>query len=630
MEDEPLESKVNKARVARAREVDFTQLWNQGSKVFLPFPGLEGSCRIKRPPLEFEFCSTGEYIGFRNAVEPLFKNSRGGVFILTGTKGGGKSSILRAFAWELIKLYDMSNKRPRPGCPITRIVCIWYLNVDHPVAEQIRDVLLFTFCNEKGAEEAIASIETPEDAKAFLERRRRLGERIVLLTDGEERHDPRTGSDAEKRRAARKWTDELWGQARVVVKALSPNSEVLKQSRFQGSPTVYNISKMFTKAERDAYLSGTVLGKFLENYPEHWGADEEYDGFREIYDLCVQPQQHPELAADPSATTDPFAADSSAAVPPDPNQLIEEYCHKLDWKMLVRRYKQDPEFQDLKNSIRRNMANLDPLLPLAVLFPAFTALDVYRSYRNKVLTAYARQRLADVRRMNWAELGWLIENFISEVICKKGMKLGDFKVPREFTREPFEGAEPKQVQTKGFRDGQGVVLLPDSYFFKYTDFVVITMNAEDHRKTEQKFVKKSYVRIWLPDLSEDEGRVHYSFFSPTKVDLNPLDKEVDAMEHRLHVSTFLESFADGITEEDCKLLEELEEKRREAMEKRKQSKKERRSKMDPAVLKGYGGLWRSGGSVLHVPYLRGRSHSYAHGAGQDQNVIAKRSRRGRS
>ncbi|XP_024536522.1 uncharacterized protein LOC9630594 [Selaginella moellendorffii] len=295
----------------------------------------------------------------------------------------------------------MSNKRPRPGCPITRVVCIWYLNVDHPVAEQIRDVLLFTFCNEKGAEEAIASIETPEDAKAFLESRRRLGERIVLLTDGEERHDPTTGSDAEKRKAAEKWTDELWGQARVVVKALSPNSEVLKQSRFQGSPTVYNISKMFTKAKRDAYLSGTVLGKFLENYPEHWGdvedlgachplslsilvnhcnsltgyaagADEEYDGFREIYDLCVEPQQHPELAADPSATTDPSAADSSAAVPPDP---IEEYCHKLDWKMLVRRYKQDPEFQDLKNSIRMNMANLDPLLPyteLAVLFPAFT------------------------------------------------------------------------------------------------------------------------------------------------------------------------------------------------------------------------------------------------------------------
>ncbi|EFJ25280.1 hypothetical protein SELMODRAFT_414120 [Selaginella moellendorffii] len=401
----PLEIKVNKARVARAREVDFAQLRNEGSKVFLPFPGLEGSCQIKRPPLEFAFCSTGEYIGFRNAVKPLLKDSMGGVFILTGTKGGGKSSILRAFAWELIKLYDMSNKRPRSGCPITRVVCIWYLNVDHPVAEQIRDVLLFTFCNEKGSEEAIASIETPEDAKAFLESRRRLGERIVLLTDGEERHDLTTGSDAEKRKAARKWTDELWGQALVVVKALSPNSEVLKQSRFQGSPTVYNINKMFTEAERDAYLSGTVLGKFLENYPEHWGdvedlaachplslsilvnhcnsltgyasgAREEYNDFDELYDLW------PGLAADPSATTDPSATDSSAAVPPatdpsaaDPNQLIEEYCHKLDWKMLVRRYKQDPEFQDLKNSIHRNMANLDPVLPyvkLAVLFPAFT------------------------------------------------------------------------------------------------------------------------------------------------------------------------------------------------------------------------------------------------------------------
>ncbi|EFJ25281.1 hypothetical protein SELMODRAFT_414121 [Selaginella moellendorffii] len=57
------------------------------------------------------------------------------------------------------------------------------------------------------------------------------------------------------------------------------------------------------------------------------------------------------------------------------------------------------------------------------------------------------------------------------------------------------------------------------------------------------------------------------------------------MEYRLHVSTFLESFAHGITEEDSKLLEELEEKRKEAMEKRKQSKKEKRSKMDPAVLK---------------------------------------------
>ncbi|EFJ09204.1 hypothetical protein SELMODRAFT_428231 [Selaginella moellendorffii] len=329
-----------------------------------------------------------------------------------------------------------------------------------------------------------------------------------------------------------------------------------------------------------------------------------------------------------SATTDPSAADSSAAAPPatgpsatDSNQLIEEYCHKLEWKMLVRHYKQDPEFQDLKKAICRNMANLDPELPyteLPVLFPAFTAVTEFctpfiarihmeevnrrlasTAYRNKVLTAYARQRLADVRGMNWAELGWLIETFIGEVICKKGMKLGDFKVLREFTKLPFEGAEPKQVQAKGFRDGQGVVLLPDSYFFKYTDFVVvfksegvvhiiagqITMNPKNHRKSEQKFVKKSYVQMWVPDVSEDELRVHYAFFSPTKVDLNlDVDKEADAMEYQLHASTFLESFADGITEEDCKLLEELEEKRKEAMEKSKQSKKERRSKMDPAVL----------------------------------------------